>query len=40
MSEEFGGIGSEATSAVPVLEKTVATSGKASTAFSTFSCIA
>ena len=36
---EFGGIGSEATSAVPVFEKTKATCGNLATASSTSSCI-
>ena len=40
MSETFGGIGSVAISAVPVLEKTNATSGQCATACSTASCIA
>ena len=40
MSETFGGIGSDAISAVPVLEKTNATSGSALTAVSTSNCIA
>ena len=35
LSDAFGGIGSLATSAVPVLEKTNATCGKRLTAFST-----
>ena len=40
VSETLGGIGSEAISAVPVFEKTKATSGSALTVFSTSSCIA
>ena len=40
VSEAFGGIGSEAISAVPVFEKTKATWGKWLTAFSTSNCIA
>ena len=40
MSDAFGGIGSLAISAVPVLENTKATCGKRLTVFSTASCIA
>ena len=40
VSEEFGGIGSVATSAVPVFENTSATCGNRATASSTLSCIA
>jgi hypothetical protein len=39
VSDTFGGIGSEAISAVPVLEKTKATSGNVRIVFSTCSCI-
>ena len=40
VSDEFGGMGSVATSAVPVFEKTVATCGNSRTARSTASCMA